>query len=84
MINIRISKSILKHRHTNRTRNHVTPTTIQRTRNRHPTNGKLQRRADEKVADRLRVEASAQNKGAISFYRDNGFEDHTVIMEDDF
>lgn len=40
--------------------------------------------ADNQDADRLRVEASAQNKGAIRFYRDNGFEDYTITLEGDF
>ena len=39
---------------------------------------------EEKDADRLRVEASAQNKRAIKFYQENGFEDYTVTLEEDF
>jgi len=39
---------------------------------------------EEKDADRLRVEASAQNKGAIRFYRENGFEDYALTLEEDF
>ena len=40
--------------------------------------------AEEQDADRLRVEASAQNKGAIRFYRENGFEDYSATLEEDF
>jgi len=39
--------------------------------------------AKEKDADRLRVEASADNEEAIRFYRENEFEDYTVILEED-
>ena len=35
----------------------------------------------EKDADRLRVEATAQNEDAIRFYRDNGFEDYALTLE---
>lgn len=37
--------------------------------------------SEEKDADRLRVEATAQNKDAIRFYRENGFEDYALTLE---
>lgn len=40
--------------------------------------------AQKQDADRLRVEASAQNTGAIEFYQENGFEDYSVTLEEDF
>lgn len=40
--------------------------------------------AEEKDAERLRVEASADNKGAIRFYRENGFKDYSLTLEEDF
>ncbi|QGA80393.1 GNAT family N-acetyltransferase [Candidatus Nanohalobium constans] len=40
--------------------------------------------AREKGADRLRVEASAENEDAIRFYQENGFEDYSVTLEEDF
>jgi GNAT superfamily N-acetyltransferase len=40
--------------------------------------------AEERDADSLRVEASVQNKGAIRFYRETGFEDYSVTLEEDF
>jgi len=39
--------------------------------------------AEEKDADRLRVEASAQNKRAIKFYMENGFKDYKFTLEED-
>jgi GNAT superfamily N-acetyltransferase len=46
--------------------------------------GEFKEWAEEKDADRLRVEASARNKRAIKFYQENGFEDYTVTLEEDF
>jgi RimJ/RimL family protein N-acetyltransferase len=40
--------------------------------------------AEEKDVERLRVEASADNKGAIRFYRENGFKDYSLTLEEDF
>ncbi len=37
--------------------------------------------SEEKGADRLRVEATAQNEEAIRFYRENGFDDYALILE---
>lgn len=36
-----------------------------------------------KKVEKIRVEASAQNKLAISFYRKNGFKDYTLVLEAD-
>lgn len=38
--------------------------------------------AREKHADRLRVEASAENAGALKFYRKNDFEDYSITLEE--
>jgi GNAT superfamily N-acetyltransferase len=40
--------------------------------------------AEKQDVDRLRVEASAENEGAIKFYRRNGFKDYAVTLEEDF
>ena len=40
--------------------------------------------ATKQDVDRLRVEASAENKGAIKFYRRNGFENYALTLEEDF
>lgn len=39
--------------------------------------------SEEKDANRLRVEATAQNEGTIRFYRENGFEDYALTLEID-
>lgn len=39
---------------------------------------------EKQEADRLRVEASAQNRRAIRFYQENGFEDYSVTLEEVF
>mgnify|MGYP006281764159 CR=1 FL=1 len=37
--------------------------------------------AEKEDADRLRVEATAQNEDAIRFYRENGFKDYALTLE---
>jgi GNAT superfamily N-acetyltransferase len=32
---------------------------------------------------KIKVEATAQNKAGIKFYRNNGFKDHTLVLEGD-
>jgi len=39
--------------------------------------------AQEQRVERTRVEVTAQNEAGIRFYRDNGFEDYAVILEQD-
>lgn len=39
--------------------------------------------AEQKDADRLRVQASAQNQDAIDFYQKNGFQDYSLTLETD-
>ncbi len=39
--------------------------------------------AQDQRADRTRVEVTAQNEAAIRFYRDNGFDEYAVTLEQD-
>ncbi|MFB6245382.1 MAG: N-acetyltransferase family protein [Candidatus Nanohaloarchaea archaeon] len=43
----------------------------------------FQRWAEEKDADRMRVEVTSQNEKGISFYENQGLEDYARIMEKD-
>jgi len=42
---------------------------------------KFENWAEQREADRMRVEVTSQNKKGISFYEDNGLEDYARIME---